>query len=257
MLRDQMRQASMADILPPVESVDRAGTRAVIEAFMQTNPVTGFLARIYQFTHPPQFPAQLADWRADISARVNDHSAVLDELTQRLMQRLVISDLAVSLGLKLVETDQTGLQSMRDFEAVRGLIPDAQQSAIEEALHELEDHGLLTITATLTEPISHVRLRYGIYQAFDPVALGYDTLGDARQLAQMLIEDAQRGNIRKLLAEVGWPRRRFNPALAYLLQFFGARLISRESQAEFPTIRVFVHSRERFRLKQFVSETAR
>jgi hypothetical protein len=255
--RIRIGRSSMAHILPPVENVDRAGTRAVLEAFMQTNPVTGFLARIYQFTYPPQFQAQLADWRAEISARVSDHSVLLDELTQRLARRLVISDLAVSLGMKLVETEDAGLESMRDFEDVLGLIPEADSGAIAEALHELEHYGLLTTHATLAEPISHVVLRYEIYPAFDPVVIGYDTMADARHLAQLMVDNPERGSVPKLFAEVGWSRRRFNPALAYLLQFLEDGVISRELQAEFPTTYVFVHSRERFRLKQFIGDTAR
>jgi hypothetical protein len=249
------RALPMADISPPIENVDRAGTRAVIEAFMQTNPITGFLARIYQFTYPPQFQAQVADWRAEISARVNDHSALLDELARRLAPRLVISDLAVSLGMKLVQTEDAGLKSMRDFEDVRGLIPEADEAAVQEAVHELEHYGLLRTHATLSEPISHVILRYEIYPAFDPIAVGYNTTADARQLAEMMVDNPEHGSIPKLFAEVGWPRRRFNPAVGHLLQFFDEGRISRELQAQFPTRWVLLDSRERFRLKQFIAET--
>jgi hypothetical protein len=221
-----------------------------------TNPMTGFLAGIYQFAYPPQFDVEVERWRVEISARVNDHSTVLDELARRLASRLVVSDLAVRLGIELVKTESAGLQSLRDYGSVCRLLPDVDESSVQEAIHELEHYGLLTsLGHVLAAPISHVRLAYEIYQAFDLVAFGFNTIGDGCQLAQMILDDAQRGNITKLFTEVGWPHRRFNPGLACLLQFFEPGLISRESQDEFPTTQLFVGSRERFRLKQFIAES--
>jgi hypothetical protein len=241
----------MDQISPPGLDTRRAGTRAIVEAIMQAVPVTAGLSRLYQFTHPSQFEREVANWQVEISARVNEHIAVLAELAERLEGRLVISDLAVRLGMRLVETDEAALASASEFNTLQKLIPGETEAAIAEALHELEHQGLVKIHADLDEMC--IELLPGIYPTFDLVALGHDTIGDARCLAQMLIGNEKRFVIAVLFADAGWAKRRFNPALAYLLTYFGKGQISYDLSAEYPADQVFIGSRERFLLKRFIS----
>ncbi|WP_376967729.1 hypothetical protein ABNQ39_36450 (plasmid) [Azospirillum sp. A26] len=79
---------SSASISPPAPQEWRLCARTIIEALAQACPFAAGLATIYRYTHPSQMDLDIEKWRADISGRVNDHSAAIAALAGILTPRL-------------------------------------------------------------------------------------------------------------------------------------------------------------------------
>ena len=244
---------SMPQITPPAPREWRLSARAAIEALAQATPLTGGLVTIYRYTHPSQFDREIETWRTEISTQVNDHTAAIAALEAALRPKLRITEQAVALGVWIAQASPTGLgHPAIGIDTLDGAFVDMKREDLLEAVVELEALGMLDVVRALGG-VRQVRPLPPLFVAFDGAALGYDTIGDAVNLAEMLLSDPNLARrVSRLEERAGLPRRRFNPALAKLLPMMMPGLISKEVQANYPTSGFVVEETARFRLRQFV-----
>lgn len=237
-------------IVPPVEDRKRGATRAIVEALAQATPITAGLARIYQFTHPSDMERQLAAWREEVSKTINDHELLLGKLADLLTPRLAISGEAMALARWLVEESGDGLRGACEFSALETAFPSIPNRELEEACSELKHYGMVSYTAAMSHPIRRVKIEYPLYWAFDPLVKGTDPCADASLVAELILaEDRPTVDVAQIDALLGWPRRRFNPALAFVIGRLPDGSISKAIQNTYPTSHIILSSDARFQMR--------
>ena len=65
-------------IEPPKKNANKEVARAIVEALAQATPITSFLARLYQTTHPSETEQDRLRWSVELTDRVNDLPALND-----------------------------------------------------------------------------------------------------------------------------------------------------------------------------------
>lgn len=237
-------------ISSPIENKKRALARAAAEAVLGELPIAGALIRIYQETHPAAFKKQIEGWMREISDHVNGHEARLESLATLLETSIKISDAAATVAISLCRLSESGMTDPISFDEIVVKTPGVATKEIELALYELQElnylvtkHGLLRIRPTLD-----------LFRAFDPTVHGTSPDDDAEQLARAVLADPALCGVYRLHARIAWSRRRFNPALAYMLTFVDDRMISREIQADYPTTSFSLDGSSEFRLRRLIGE---
>lgn len=139
-----------------------------------------------------------------------------------------------------------------DVDDIISKFPELDDYIVKEGIAELEDIGLVECISPLSGN-GAIRPRYPLFWAFDEPALGYQTVDDATALGEAVLN--QTGNsisAETLLLSMNWDMRRFNPALAYLLNFVDERRRSQENQAKYPARSFIVLDSDRGRIRRFV-----
>lgn len=240
--------AEMAMIKSPKEDKAKAAVRVIAEAFAQATPVTAGLAHLYRFTHPSQIEQELSTWRDEITNAVNSHEEALQILALKLQPRLQVGELALAVALWLCEFSEDGLKSIIAFEDIVQAFPESERQALEEACFELKHFGLITTSAVMGRAVHLVQPRYELFWTFDPTVKGTQPEQDAREIAGLLLKDESLASIAKLHEQLGWPRRRLNPAVAMIQTVM--KTSSRELQSQYPTTVFLIGSEDRFHLKR-------
>lgn len=240
---------------PPVQNVDRALWRAVLEAAAGFVPVSAALARIYQVTFPPKFEQDLAVWRGEVASAVNDHEARLTALEVH-RPKLNLSPDAAALAAWLAQTSPTGLEDLVMYDAIKSAFPEASDRDLQDAAAELQMYGLLEVSSALGHPVRFVTPNTALFALFDPLVLGTSPQTDAVALAQAAL-DLDSGDARELEASLGWPRRRFNPAFALLLGLVADGRIRKVIQPDYPSLGFLLAPEERVRFKALIAGAAR
>lgn len=165
------------------------------------------------------------------------------------------SENAERLARHLVHTSSDGLRSPLPWSEFAEKF-SAEPGEIAEAVYELERGDLLSVSKAMNTPqgISHIRPYYELFWAYDSEELGYDTAEDIVTLAQHLLSDDQPGHVPELHKKTGWPKRRFNPPLAYIMQEFPDGHVSHTLQNEYPTMQLIVNAEGRVLLKEIIHE---
>ncbi|MDZ4374941.1 MAG: hypothetical protein U1C74_26475 [Phenylobacterium sp.] len=241
-------------IAPPVENVDRAVWRAVLEAGAQFFPVTAALTRLYQTTHPSRFEQELVQWRMTISASANDHEARLQRLEETYHPHLALSDEAKALALWLAGHSTTGREDSVDFDEIRAAFPETDKRTLQDAAAELKLSGLATIDAALGVPVLSVSPTFDLFALMDPIVTRTSPQSDAVEIARQALElDA--GRIPEIAQRLDWTPRRVNPALALLLPLVSIR--SDEISPAYVTRWFAVGADERVKFRRLVAEADR
>ena len=238
-------------LTPPVQDPKRALWRAALEAAASFNPVTAALARIYQVTYPPKFEQDLAQWRGEISAAVDDHDARLVALEAE-RPALVLTDDAVALASWLSLTSPAGLEDPVEYEAMTAAFPGAGKRDLQDAAAELELYGLAEVSKALGHPLLRITPRTTLFALFDPVTLQTSPQSDAVAVAKAALE-LDSGHAPELEYRLGWPRRRFNPAFALVLSLVPVGSVRQVIQADYPRLGFMPGAEERVRLKKLVA----
>lgn len=133
-----------------------------------------------------------------------------------------LSDEAETIAKLLVETSVYG----REMDPL--VSPDMLRSAagtsdadISEAVHELEQHGLIYRHVTLGMGdigFTAITPMAPIFTVFDPIFGMGDPKSDSQTLATELTQNLQGTAIDELATRLGWLPRRMNPALSILLE---------------------------------------
>ena len=149
-----------------------------------------------------------------------------------------LSALAKSIGLWLAQGSVKGLADLRGGSDLQAAFPDATTRELNKAVAELDDQGLVQVTGPGGK-VPYFTLTPDLYAVFDPVATGSDPHDDACALARTILEEAKahngafRVNARKLFEAVGWPPRRFNPALSLVIAQVDPHGVSKAVVADF------------------------
>lgn len=256
-MKHSVRSSSkeMSSMIKAPEEMPRwAAGRAIAEALAQATPATAFLARLYQFTHPSEMEQAVATWRDEVSDQLNNHEKIIQLLEHKIAPRLQISEIALELALWLSQNSESGLTDPVQYETILSATNCKDKQAMAEACHELEHLGLLKISAAIGHPILRLRPTYELFWAFDPITIDTDPTADAAHIAQMMIDDADFGNIPTLDSALQWSLRRLNPAIARLMLLVADGRTRKEIQNKYPTMGFLVNAEDRFHLKRFVEE---
>ena len=241
-------------ISTPVQDVDRAVWRAVLESGAQFFPVTAALARIYQTTHPSKFEHELVQWRSTISASANDHEARLQQLEATYRPHLALGVDARALALWLAAQSTTGRENSVDFETLEAAFPALNKRALQDAAAELKLFGLATLDAALGVPVLSVSPTYDLFALIDPVVTGTSPQDDAVQIARQALE-LDGGRIPEIAQRLGWAPRRINPALALLLPLVSIR--SNEISPDYITRWFAVGADDRVKFRRLIEGAER
>lgn len=168
-----------------------------------------------------------------------------------------LSSLAQRVGVWLAQQCTEGLPRSFGDELVEAF-PDADVPALRAALAELKADGLVELSGVIGPRLSRSRPTYRLFAAADPTVKRQDPIRDAVIIGRMLIQDPKKyGIIRDLDRELGWERRRFNPALGQLIDLFPRNRRSGESQSDYPTRQLLVLDDEVIALQRFIKAHAR
>lgn len=236
---------------PPEESKKRALIRVLIEMGAQFTAATAAVAHLLRFTHPTAYEQALAAWRNQIADEVEDQEERLRRLEDLLLPRLQIGAIAISLATWLVVNSRVGLSEIVEFDLAAQALPAASKADLEEACFELQHMHLIRTTQTVGSTISTIIIEYSLYWTFDQFARNTNPVGDAKIIAQLLLQRPDLGSIPLLDEAIGWPRRRFNPALALVLPHLPQR--SNEVSSEYPVFYVRVDAEARYRLGRLIA----
>lgn len=101
---------------------------------------------------------------------------------------------------------------------LRSWFPEASDEEIDDAVYELEELGLVSRSHTLNSGW-RLCLVSVYFEKIDHQVMGGGTRLDALMGAELMLTN-KTGDAKELHNLTGWDKRRFNPALAYLLQLF-------------------------------------
>lgn len=239
-------------IKAPKKSEGKAAARALIEAFAQGTPVTAGLAHFYGYTHPSQFEQDIESWRGEITDLVNEHADQIQKHEAVLNPTVTIKGVTAKVAEQLVKSSTDGWNSkIYTVEDLIKLLPDFEESKIEESFFELEHYGLVDLVKAMNVG-PRVRASLELYVQVDQHIMGWNTVEDAKSLAQMILEDEACWNVQTLHERTGWSLRRLNPPVWYLKRFFPDGRLRNVCGRDYPTFGFAVAGEDRHRLKQFI-----
>jgi hypothetical protein len=246
-------------IEPPQQFPGRKITRDVAEALAGEIPVAGpVVTAVLRNTHPPIEEKDRERWEQDVTKRANrisDTVAAHEEILRPLPDK--IEGVAAVLAGFLARLPHDGL--CRGY-MLNEMAPDLPRAppfqVVVDAAEELAMYDLVEVQHFIGGQQASVRLCPAFFEQLDPQIVGWSPAADARHLATMLLENDSLSAIAELHAASGWEKRRFNPAMQYLLQFFEPGHISRELQPDYPTNQVMLFGPSRARLRRFASASS-
>jgi len=172
----------------------------------------------------------------------------------RLCQHMEVGQTAGRLAHWVCEESPDGLNDPIMFDAIQTAFPGIQREKLEEACFELEHHGFVGCSAAMGWPVRHIKPEYDLYWFADPIVMGTSPEGDAVTLAELVLQDDQFGSSSELHAATNWSKRRFNPALAYILPYIDEGRVRRTMQPDYVVAGFSINNEDRFQLKQFLKE---
>lgn len=235
----------------PVENKRHAALRALVESCVGMAPFVGPLTRLYQTTHPSRFARDVEQWQGDITASVNDLAERLARLEADFDPQLSLSDLALDVAIWLLkDPDRAAHHPVSLGEIAQGLT-EANAARVAEAVHELADAELVTLTAVVGDGGDRVRSSWTLIWLFQPLADGVSPLRDAAGLAELAMSedhlDAQRVHER-----LGWPAQRINAAMELIATFAPAGHVSRPAHPVFTLWGIHIDAGTRGQLRRFI-----
>ncbi len=238
-------------IKAPEPRPKREGVRALVEAAASFEPVTAALTRIYHTTHPPKSEHERQIWQGAITERTNEHTERLDTYETLIQPKETLIGATAALAQRFIQGCPDGMgQTFYDLDELCALLPDSDRADVEDAAHELELFGLLSMRHHLQG--WHARLSPEAYEQLDPQIMGWDPVKDAVVIAKHMAEH-KTGHAPKLHELTGWQRRRFNPAFRVVLRLFPEGRIRRVIQADYPSLGVSMAPEDRVQLRRLIN----
>lgn len=242
-------------VTPPTEDKGRALIRAVVESGVGMLPFVGPITRLFQTTHPAQFSQDVERWQGDITATVNTLTERLARLEATHQPRLMLSALAVEVAVWRLAQAEPPPHHPIGLGEIRAAFADHEASLVAEAVHELADAELVTITPSLGDGGDRVRASWTLIWLFEPLASGVSPIQDAAHLAQQaLTQDYLCAQ--DLYEGLGWTVRRINAALELVATFAPEAHVSRPAHPVFTLYGIHVDSGTRRRLRVFLGAGA-
>lgn len=233
--------------------IARAAARGALGAV----PFAGStLAEAANLGLPNPTDADRRRWESDLTNGVNNLHGRVDSLDERTGLRAVtFSGPLADVSKFMIERCPDGL--MRDdvtLEQLQEAFPHYGQEEIVEALGDLESYGLVKAAEFFGSDAFYNLTAYG-YEVLDPPIMGWNPAEDARRIAELATQPERHDSVMatELETKLGWPRRRFNPALRIVLGFIHPGRIDDTIQPLFPACGFFTTNAERSQLRRFAA----
>ena len=231
----------------------KLAARALIASFAQGTPITAALAHFCGYAHPSQLEKDIEQWRNEITDKVNDQDSKIEKHEAALYPTASLTGLRAEIAEFLVKETPDGLiETAFGFDDLNERFPESEQSDIEAALYDLQHFGLVNVQ-TFVGDGGYVHPTLDLFVELDHQVMGFDTVEDARAMAKMMLDDEKFSHIPTLDNELGWGRRRLNPPVAYLMQFFPEGRTLSEHQPDYPTFGFAIDEEDRAVLRRFVA----
>lgn len=244
-------------IQPPKVNRGADIARAAAKAALGAVPLAGAaLAEAADFGLPNPTEADRRRWEGDVTDGINNLHGRVGEMDERSGERAVtFSGAPADIARFMIERCPDGL--MRDdvtLEQLREACPDYEEQDLIEALGDLESYGLVEATEFLGGDGFYNLTAYG-YEVLDPPIMGWNPVEDARRIAALIVAPERCDSVTamELESELGWSRRRFNPALRIVLGFIHPGRIDDTIQPYFPACGFFTTNAERSQLRRFAT----
>jgi hypothetical protein len=233
-------------IKPPQKSPVGTAARNIMEAAAEAIPFAGIATAAGRAAFPPAEEKDRDRWAGEVTGRVNEHDKVV-------RSEVTIKGTTAALALWLSRTSTDGLHDPHPVtKDIPPLLGEGHSLAdVEEAAEELAGYGLVTLSRHIGG--SRMRPTWQLFAKVDPHAKGWNPEEDARTLARFVLEKGDGLRAPDLEQQSGFERRRFNPALSFLLTFFDPNLVSREVQPDYPTYHAHLSPGARLRLRRFIN----
>lgn len=160
-----------------------------------------------------------------------------------------LGPLAREIALFLAQHSENGapVRTRMSGQALAEAFPGSSEREINTAVAELETDGFVT-AARYGSGVHLVSATADLFATFDRIATGHIPHSDACALIDRIVVGAERSqsgsfgvNVNKLHEEVGWPLRRFNPALSLITATLDEGRVSQTYDSEF-VARMFIVS---------------
>jgi len=170
------------------------------------------------------------------------------------MELADLSPFAIRLAHHISQLSENGLPDPISWGSLVEHFRDEDRPHMVEAVFELENAGLITVSGAINVPdgISHIRPSYDLFWRFDPEVFNVEIEEDVATLIRLILDDDALGSAELLHEQVGWTRRRFNPAFARIVEEFPEGRVSQELQADYPSRFVAVTPEDRVSLKRLL-----
>lgn len=237
---------------PPARNLSAGVSRRVAKGTLGAVPVAGaILSEVADALLPDPAEIERGQWEEAVSNGVNDAHARLDQIDGTASATETITGLAAQVIKALIESCPDGLHrtwvDAPDMAAELGV----SEADLSEAIGELQMFGLVERRSLTNAPL-RVRLTAGAYRQLDRQIMDWDTLGDARHVATLMLGTGKSISIAPLHQATGWEKRRFNPAFAEVLALVVDGPVSKEVQPDYPTRYLGLSAADRARLRRFV-----
>lgn len=241
----------------PEAQVSAKASRSVAKATVGSIPVVGAaLTEIVENIMPDPNQVEHDRWAGEVNECLDGlHGRVdgiEDQLTGKRSVELEGATAAV-LRLMLQRCPDGRRNQFWSWAEVNKDLPDVTEADFRDAAGELEHLGLVEPLRSIGGPV-RLRLAPEAYAAADKPIMGWDTRADSRHLARLALEKDGTIASKDLHDQTGWSLRRFNPALALVLQHIGDGRVSRTLGTDYVAGWFFYTDAERFALKQMARE---
>ncbi len=168
----------------------------------------------------------------------------IDELPpyDGLAAKLLVHILRQSDGTEHIE------MSTRELRKVLG---DIDKDEFQDLILDLQDDGVIK-TGTNSDGVAFVRPNYELYKRYDETVMEFDTVGDAKKCAKLILQSDDYWVIYKLHQRLRWPERRLNPAVQYLFPMFKPGRVSSGTSTNYVAFAVTLEDEERDALEEFL-----
>ena len=229
--------------------------RAAAKAAAGAVPFAGStLAELADAFVPDHEAIDRSRWEGNVTEDVNHLHSRIDDIDERTGNEAFTLQGTPALVAKfMIERCTDGLANDRvTVIDLQNAYPNLCRDELLDALGDLESIGLMESRPLIGAPARY-RLTQSGYEALDKPILGWDTENDARSIAALVVK--KRENIRsaELEAELGWSRRRFNPALRMVVDFVDPGRVSGEIQPDYVTRSFSPNNAELAYLRRFAA----
>ncbi len=198
--------------------------------------------------------AVLDDWIADVNLPDTERNAQgIEHLVEPSSEMMTIGDLSVlatSIGRWICDDSEKGLPEHVDEDELLAAFEAIEIKALEEALAELELEGCVELSHVIGPKLPRIRATEDLFQVFDPFVMKSNPLRDAVALIDLVLEGDGSVDISELHQWSGLTLRRFNPAVALVLDEIGEGRVSRTYSPDYPARYFVMVAQDRIALKR-------
>lgn len=252
-----VEKSDQDDIVPPKKSLKADLARAAAKGTLGIIPVAGsFLAEAADVAMPDPSDDARRRWEGRVSSGVNALRGSVDDLRERVDGPTVnLTEGAAACATHLIQGCPDGLAGRYvAAEEIASANPDLAMGDLLDGLGELESYGLIDPLDVIGGAGCYCLTQAG-YETLDLPIMGWDTVGDAREIAAWSLRQDDAVDVAAMNAALGWPRRRLNPALGMVLREIDPTNVSREIQPDYVTAYFALDNADRARLRRFASRT--